>query len=88
MDHGRFWDTLSRQLENKGPDYAARCTVRNRPLSTGDNVVLPAKFSQLSIQEAQETEPLVRDSKEYLEKVRERLRREIPAGAHVGTPDG
>jgi len=88
MDHRRFWDTLSRQLQNKGPDYIARCTSRNKPLNTGDNVVPPAKFSQLPIQEFQEVEPLVKDSEEHLEKVRERIPREISAGAHVGTPDG
>jgi len=88
MDHGRFWDTLSRQLENKGPDYIARCTFRNKALNTGDNVILPAKFSQLPIQEVQEMEPLVKDSEGDLGKVRERLCREIPSGAHVGTLNG
>ena len=47
LDHGRFWDSLSRQLQQKGPDYIERCTFRNRPLSTGDNVILPAVFPPL-----------------------------------------
>jgi len=87
MDHGRFWNTLSRQLENKGLDYVTRCTFRNKPLYTGDNVILPARFSHLPIQEVQEVqemEPLVKGSEKDLEKVRERLCYEIPASADPG----
>lgn len=86
MDHGRFWDTLGRQLENKGPDYIARCTFRNKPLDTGDNVILPASFSQLLVQEVQETAPLVNVCEEDLEKVRRRSGCDKPVGAHVNTP--
>ena len=71
MNHGRFWDTLSRQLENKGPEYVARCTFREKPLITGDYVILPASFSQLPVQEIQESEPLVKVREEDLENVRE-----------------
>ena len=39
-----FWDSLSRQLQRRGPDYISRCTHRNEPLSIGDNVILPAQF--------------------------------------------
>ena len=71
MGHGRFWDTLSQQLENKGPHYIARCMFRNKPLNTGDNVILPASFAQLSVQEIQESVPLVNVCEEGLENVRE-----------------
>lgn len=47
LDHGRFWDSLSRQLQQKGPEYVERCTFRNKPLTTGDNVILPAVFPPL-----------------------------------------
>ena len=69
MDHGGFWDTLSRQLQNKGPDYIARCTFRNKPLNTGDNVILPASFPQSPVQEIQETAPIVKVREEDLKKV-------------------
>ena len=85
MDHGRFWDTLSRQLENKGPEYTARCTFRNKPLNTGDNVILPARFPQLPVQEVQETVPLVKVCEEDLNNVRERFCCEIRADVHVDT---
>ena len=87
MDHGRFWDTLSRQLQNKGPDYIARCTFRNRPLNTGDNVILPARFPQLPVQEVQETVPLVKVCEEDLNNVRERFCCGILVGAHADTSD-
>jgi len=47
LDHGRFWDSLSRQLQQRGPDYIDRCTFRNKPLNTGDNVISPAVFPPL-----------------------------------------
>jgi hypothetical protein len=47
LDHGRFWDSLGRQLQQRGPDYIERCTFRNKPLSAGDNVILPAVFPPL-----------------------------------------
>jgi hypothetical protein len=70
MDHGRFWDTLSRQLENRGPEYVARCTFREKPLSAGDCVILPASFPQLPVQEIQESAPMVKDREEDLKNVR------------------
>ena len=87
MDHGCFWDTLSRQLQNKGPDYIARCTFRNKPLNTGDNVILPASFPELPIQEIQEVAPLINVCEEDLENVCERFCCEMSADAHVETPD-
>ena len=47
LDHGRFWDSLSRQLQQRGPGYIERCTFRNKPLNPGDNVILPAVFPPL-----------------------------------------
>jgi len=44
LDRRRFWDSLSCQLQQKGPDYIERCTFRNKPLSTGGGAVLPALF--------------------------------------------
>jgi len=87
MDHGRFWDTLSRQLQNKGPEYTARCAFRNKPLNTGDNVVLPASFPQLPIREAEEITPLVKVCEEDLKNVRGLSRCEMSVGAHVDPPD-
>jgi hypothetical protein len=71
MNHRRFWDTISQQLENKGPDYIARCTFRNKPPNTGDNVILPASFAQLSVQGIQESAPLVKVREEGSANVRE-----------------
>lgn len=70
MDRARFWDTLSRQLENKGPEYVARCAFKEKPLSTGDCVILPASFPQLPVQEIQESAPLANDREEDLKNVR------------------
>ena len=44
----RFWDSFSRQLQQRGPDYIERCIFRNKPLTIGDNVILPAVFPPLS----------------------------------------
>ena len=87
MDHGSFWDTLSRQLENKGPDYTARCTFRNKPPNTGDNVFLPGSFPQSPIQEVQETVPLVAGQEKDLENVRERLPCDISVATHADAPE-
>ena len=77
MDHASFWDTLSRQLQNQGPEYIARCTFRNQPLNLGDNVILPASFSRLPTQEVQVITPSVKVCDEDLKKVRERFCREL-----------
>ena len=52
LGHGRFWDTLSQQLQHRGPDYIERCTFRNEPrlLSTGISAILPAVFPPLEHQ--------------------------------------
>lgn len=68
MSHGRFWDTLSRQLENKGPEYVARCTLMEEP---GGTAILPASFPQLPVQEIQEITPLVNVCEEDLKNVSE-----------------
>jgi len=65
LDHGRFWDSLSRQLQQRGPDYIERCTFRNKPLNTGDNVIQPAVFPPLPDQ-VQDTPQAA-----YLVKLRE-----------------
>jgi len=87
MGHGRFWDTLSQQLQNKGPDYIAKCTFRNKPLNTGDNTILPASFSQLPVQEVQEIVPLVKVCEEDLKNVRERFCCKNSASAHIYASD-
>lgn len=69
MYHERFWNTLSQQLLNKGPDHIARCTFRNKPLTTGDNIIYPASFPPLPIQETQETTPPVKACEEDLKNV-------------------
>ena len=71
MNHGRFWDTLSRQLENKGPEYVARCIFMEKSPNSVDGVVLPASFPQLPVQEIQESAPLIKDCEEDLKNVRE-----------------
>ena len=86
MDHGRFWDTLSRQLQNKGQEYISRCTFRNKPLNHGDNVILPASFPQLPTQEVQEA-PLVKVCEEDLKNVRERFCCEFSVNARADTSD-
>lgn len=52
LGHGRFWDTLSQQLQHRGPDYIERCTFQNkpRPSSAGISVILPAVFPRLEHQ--------------------------------------
>ena len=51
LGRGRFWDTLSRQLEHRGPDYVERCTFQNGLQSTGDFVtILPVVFPLLKHQ--------------------------------------
>lgn len=86
MGRRDFWDTLSRQLENKGQEYVARCAFMEKPLCTGDNVILPASFPQLPVQEIQESLPLVKVGEEDLKNVRERDRCKIlVAVAHTDT---
>lgn len=75
LRHRRFWDTLSQQLQKRGPDYIERCTFRNKPLNTGDNVILPALFPPLSYQ-VQDTQavPLIKVREEDMKDVREVVR--------------
>ena len=73
LHHGRFWDSLSRQLQQKGPDYIERCTFRNKPLSTADNVILPAVFPPLlsQTQDTPQITQLVKVSEEDMMDVSE-----------------
>jgi hypothetical protein len=87
MGHAHFWETLSRQLENKGPDYIKRCTFRSRPLNPGDNVILPASFSRPPTQDVQEVTPSVKDCEEDLKNVREQLCRKPLVDRQTDTSD-
>ena len=69
MERGSFWDTISSQLQNKGPDYVARCNCREKPLNAGDYVIRPASFSHSPVRELQEMTPLIKASEEELEEV-------------------
>jgi len=69
MDHRSFWDTVSKQLQNKGQDYIRKCTFRNKPLNSGDNAINPANFSWSPIQEVQEPPPLINACEEDLKDV-------------------
>jgi hypothetical protein len=71
LRRGRFWDSLSRQLQQRGPDYIERCTFRNAPLSTGDYVILPALFSSspYQVQDIPQVAPLVKVSEEDMKEV-------------------
>ena len=71
LRRGRFWDSLSRQLQQRGPDYIERCTFRNTPLSTGDYVILPAMFSSspYQVQDIPQVAPLVKVSEEDMKEV-------------------
>lgn len=73
LDHGRFWDSLSRQLQQRGPDYIERCTFRNKPLNAGDNVILPAVFPPLPdpAQDTPQAAPLVKVREEDMKNVSE-----------------
>jgi len=73
MERAQFWDILSQQLQNKGPDYVGRCTFRNPPSDTGDNSILPASFPPRPIQELQEILPLVKAREEDLKNVSEKF---------------
>ena len=85
MDRVRFWDTLSRQLENKGPEYAARCTLGNSPSNAGDSSIPPASFHTLSIEEVQETTPLVKVCEEDLKNVSVQFCPEVSIGVNILT---
>lgn len=70
IDHGRFWDNLSRQLQQRGPVYIERCTFRNKPLTTGDNVILPAVFPPLPlVQDAPEATSFIKVREEDMKNV-------------------
>lgn len=73
LHHGKFWDTLSRQLQRRGSDYVDRCTFRDKPLSAGDNVILPAQFPPLlyQVEDVPQDEPLVKVSEEDMKDVSE-----------------
>lgn len=69
IDHGGFWDTLSQQLQHGGAQYIERCTFRNKPLSPGDNVILPATFPPLPIQDTPRVEPLIKTNEDDIKIV-------------------
>jgi len=72
LNHGGFWDTLGQQLQQGGVQYVERCTFRNKPLSIGDNVILPATFPPLPIQDVPQVDPLIKVSEKDIETVSER----------------
>ncbi|KAF9647525.1 hypothetical protein BDM02DRAFT_3187952 [Thelephora ganbajun] len=69
LDHGGFWDTLSQQLQHGGAHYVERCTFRNKPISPGDNVILPAVFPPLQIQDTPPVDPLIKVSEEDIRTI-------------------
>jgi len=73
LHNRRFWDSLSQQLQQRGPDYVARCTFRNKPLSINENVISPAIFPPLSyqVQYTPQTAPFAKVREEYLKDVSE-----------------
>ena len=71
IGHGGFWDTLSQQLQQGGAQYVERCTFRNKPLIPGDNVILPAMFPPLQIQDTPRANPLIKVSEEDIKTVSE-----------------
>jgi len=73
LHHGRFWDNLSRQLQQRGPEYTERCIFRNKPLSAGDGVILPTQFPPLphQVQDISQPVPLVKASEEDMKDVSE-----------------
>jgi len=73
IHHGGFWDSLSRQIQQRGPDYIERCTFRNEPLSGGYNVILPALFPPLpyQAQDVPQAAPLIKVSEEDMKDVSE-----------------
>jgi hypothetical protein len=67
----RFWDILSQQLQRWGPEYIERCTFQNKPLNTGDNVILPGTFPPFpyQVQDIPQTAPLDKISEEDMKAV-------------------
>lgn len=44
----RFWGTLSRQFQQRGPDYVERCTIQNETqCNADDDAISPALFPPL-----------------------------------------
>ena len=54
----RFWDILSRQIQQRGQDYIDRCTFRNKPFGADDNAILPASYPVEEVQDIQGAESL------------------------------
>jgi len=73
LHHGRFWDSLSQQLQKRGPGYIKRCTFRNKPLTVGEDIILPAVFPSLpyQIRDIPQAMPLVKVREEDLKDVSE-----------------
>ena len=69
LNHGGFWDTLSQQLQQGGAQYVERCTFRRKPISTGDNVILPAVFPPLPVQDTPSVDPLIKVNEEDIKTV-------------------
>jgi len=73
LHHGRFWDSLSQQLQKRGPGYIKRCNFRNKPLSIGGDIILPAVFPSLPYQsrDTLQVTPFVKVREEDLKEVSE-----------------
>ena len=71
LHHAHFWDSLSRQLQRRGEDYVERCAFRNKPLSTGGYVILPAMFPPLldDVQDLPRTDQFVKVSDDDMKDV-------------------
>ena len=73
LDRTRFWDSLSQQLQQRGPDYVKRCTLQDEPLSTCNNAILPMIFPPLPnpAQDVPQATQLIRIHEEDIKDVSE-----------------
>ena len=70
LHHERFWNNLSQQLQRRGQEHIGRCSFRNKPLSVGNNVILPAQFPPLEYS-VPPSAPFVKVSEEDIKDVSE-----------------
>ncbi|TFK51882.1 hypothetical protein OE88DRAFT_1699141 [Heliocybe sulcata] len=68
MDN-RLWEYVGHQLACKGKEYKRRCTFRNKPVHTGDNVISPASFPPQTEETDKSAQVVPRIPGQYLQEI-------------------
>jgi len=81
LRRSRFWNTLSRHSQQRGPEYIRRCNLQREPDLGSNDLVLPDLFPPLPEQDEDTQETLPTSINE--EEIKEVSDKRVSAGMNV-----